>query len=226
MNFIENMKLLLDLIKYSSKGFSVCKTYQILELKKQNMKDEVIEFGTINYQESLIKYIPKKPKKIFFSNLFNLSAENYFCINLEKKNKITKKFKNILAFNILEHIHNDSHAINELKKLLKRKGKLYISTPFLYRYHQAPKDYKRYTLEYFEKILKNKNFKIKRKISFGTGPFLASYSLLFDYLNKIPLIIYPFITICFLLDYFLMLFHKNKTNVIYPICIVIVAENR
>lgn len=226
MNFIENMKLLLDLIKYSSKGFSVCKTYQILELKKQNMKDEVIEFGTINYQESLIKYISKKPKKIFFSNLFNLSAENYFCINLEKKNKITKKFKNILAFNILEHIHNDSHAINELKKLLKKKGKLYISTPFLYRYHQAPKDYKRYTLEYFEKILKNKNFKIKRKISFGTGPFLASYSLLFDYLNKIPLIIYPFITICFLLDYFLMLFHKNKTNVIYPICIVIVAENR
>ena len=30
MNFINNMKLLLDLIKYSAKGFSVCKTYQII----------------------------------------------------------------------------------------------------------------------------------------------------------------------------------------------------
>ena len=56
MNFIENMKLLLNLIKYTAKGFSVCKTFQILELKKQNLQDDVVEFGTINYQESLIKY--------------------------------------------------------------------------------------------------------------------------------------------------------------------------
>ena len=218
------MRLLLDLIKYTAKGFSVCKTYQILELKKQNIEDEVIEFGTIYYNESLIKYIKNKPKKVFFSNLFKLKLRNYFCINLEKKNKIIKRFKNILAFNILEHIHNDSHAIDELKKLLKKKGKLYISTPFLYRYHQAPKDYKRYTLEYFEKILKDKNFRIKKKVSLGTGPFLASYSLLFDYLKKIPFVSYPIITLCFLLDYFLMLFHKNKSNILYPICIIIVAE--
>ena len=59
------MRLLLDLIKYSAKGFSVCKTYQILELKKQNIEDEVIEFGTIYYNESLIKYIKNKPKKFF-----------------------------------------------------------------------------------------------------------------------------------------------------------------
>tara|TARA_Y100001970_G_C14105223_1_gene787707 strand:- start:321 stop:998 length:678 start_codon:yes stop_codon:yes gene_type:complete len=224
MNFIENMKLLLNLIKYTAKGFSICKIYQILELKKQNINDEVIEFGTINYQESLIKFISKKPKKIFFSNLFNLKIKNYFCINLEKKNKIKKKFKNILAFNVLEHIHNDSHALDELRKLLKKRGRLFISTPFLYRYHQAPKDYKRYTLDYFEKILKDKKFKVKKKISFGTGPFLASYSLLFDYLNKIPLVSYPVITVCFLLDYFLMLFHKKKTNIFYPICILIIAE--
>ena len=218
------MKILLELIKYTSKGFSICKSFQILELKKQNIRDEIIEFGTINYDESLIKYIPKKPKKIFFSNLLNLRAKNYFCINLEKSNKIKKKFKNILAFNILEHIHNDSHALDELKRLLKKKGKLFISTPFLYRYHQAPRDYKRYTADYFEKILKDKKFKIRKKLSFGTGPFLASYSLMFDYLNKIPLISYPLIIICYLLDHFLMFFHKNKNTVFYPICILIIAE--
>ena len=75
----------------------------------------------MNYEESLIRYIPKKPKKIYFSNLFNLKSKNYFCINLEKNNKIKKRFKNILAFNILEHIHNDSHALDDLKKLLKKK---------------------------------------------------------------------------------------------------------
>ena len=224
MSFIENIKILVELIKYTARGFSICKSFQILELKKQDIRDEIIEFGTINYEESLIKYIPKKPKKIYFSNLFNLKLKNYFCLNLEKKNKIKKKFKNILAFNILEHIHNDSHALDELKKLLKKKGKLIISTPFLYRYHNAPKDYKRYTADYFEKILKDKKFKIRKKLSFGTGPFLASYSLMFDYLSKIPLISYPLIIICFLLDHFLMIFHKNKTTVFYPICILIIAE--
>ena len=224
MSFIKNIKTLIELIKYTARGFSICKSFQILELKKQDIRDEIIEFGTINYEESLIKYIPKKPKKIYFSNLFNLNSKNYFCINLEKNNKIKKRFKNILAFNILEHIHNDSHALDELKKLLKKKGKLIISTPFLYRYHHAPKDYKRYTLDYFEKILKNKKFKIRKKLSFGTGPFLASYSLMFDYLSKIPLISYPLIVICFLLDHFLMIFHKNKTTVFYPICILIIAE--
>ena len=224
MSFIENIKILIELIKYTAKGFSICKSFQILELKKQDIRDEIIEFGTMNYEESLIRYIPKKPKKIYFSNLFNLKSKNYFCINLEKNNKIKKRFKNILAFNILEHIHNDSHALDELKKLLKKKGKLIISTPFLYRYHHAPKDYKRYTVDYFEKILKDKKFKIRKKLSFGTGPFLASYSLMFDYLSKIPLISYPLIIICFLLDHFLMIFHKNKTTVFYPICILIIAE--
>ena len=80
MSFIENIKILIELIKYTAKGFSICKSFQILELKKQDIRDEIIEFGTKNYEESLIKYIPKKPKKIYFSNLFNLKSKNYFCI--------------------------------------------------------------------------------------------------------------------------------------------------
>ena len=94
----------------------------------------------------------------------------------------------------------------------------------MYRYHGAPKDYKRYTLDYFEKTLKNKNFKIKKKLSLGTGPFLTSYSLLFDYLKKIPLITYPILIISYFLDNFIMFFHKNRKNNFFPICIIIIAE--
>ena len=59
MIFIKNIKTLIELIKYTARGFSICKSFQILELKKQDIRDEIIEFGTINYEESLIKYIPK-----------------------------------------------------------------------------------------------------------------------------------------------------------------------
>ena len=226
MSITKNLNFLTEFIKYTAKGFSVCKIYQILELKKLDIKNEIIEFGSDNYDESLIKFRKKNSKYVFFSNISKIVKKNYLCIDLEKKNIIKRKFKNILVFNVLEHIHNDGNAISEFYKILKSKGKLYISTPFLYRYHEAPKDYKRYTTEYFGKILKDKNFKIKKKISLGTGPFLASYSLLFDYLNKIPLIPVPFLILCFLIDFLISLFHENRKNKFYPVCIFIIAEKK
>ena len=126
MNFIKNIKFLLELIRYTRLGFSICKIYQVLELKKQKIQDEVIEFGSNNYEESLIKFNKKKTKKIFFSNVFKIKDENknYLSLDLEKKNKEKKKFKSIIAFNVLEHIHNDTNAINEFKKILKKKRKI------------------------------------------------------------------------------------------------------
>ena len=67
MNFINK---LLQLLNFSFKGYSLCKTYQILELKKINFENEIIEFGSNNYEESLIRFTKKKTHKIFFSNIF------------------------------------------------------------------------------------------------------------------------------------------------------------
>ena len=66
MNFTKKIKFLIELLRYTSHGFSICKIYQILELKKIEIKDEVIEFGSNNYQESLIKFVKKNNFKIFF----------------------------------------------------------------------------------------------------------------------------------------------------------------
>ena len=52
------------------------------------------------------------------------------------------------------------NAFSELNKLLKPNGKLYISTPFLYRYHKAPKDYFRFTFDFYERIIKKENLKL------------------------------------------------------------------
>ena len=121
MNITKNINLLIELLRYTSYGFSVCKIYQVLELKKQKIQSDAIEFGSNNYEESLIKFTKKKSLKIYFSNLFKKNDKNYIFLDLEKKNKIKKKFKSILAFNILEHIHNDGNALDEFKKLLKKK---------------------------------------------------------------------------------------------------------
>ena len=226
MNFINNINFLFKFLSYTNKEFSPCKIYQILEFEKLKIKKKSIEFGTYDYKESFTKFTRHNSDKNFFSNLKKIKKKNYFQINLEKKNNLNKKFDNIIIFNVLEHIHNDSKAIIELKKILNKNGKLIISTPFIYRYHEAPEDYKRYTISYFDKLLKEKNFKIIKSKYLGEGPFIASYSLFFDYLKKIPLISYPIIIICYLLDKILSLFHKTNINKIYPICILIIAKHK
>tara|TARA_Y100001970_G_scaffold37049_1_gene45708 strand:- start:74 stop:754 length:681 start_codon:yes stop_codon:yes gene_type:complete len=226
MNFINNIKFLFKFLSYSSKEFSPCKIYQIEQLKNIKVERKSIEFGTYNYGESFTKFVRSDSDKNFFSNIKNLKKKNYIRFNLEKKNNLNKKFDNIIIFNVLEHIHNDIKAISELKKILKKNGKLIISTPFIYRYHEAPEDYKRYTTSYFAKILREKNFKVIKSKNLGEGPFIASYSLFFDYLKKIPLISYPIIILCYFFDKILSLFHKTKINKIYPICILIIAKNK
>ena len=226
MNFINNIKFLFKFLSYTSKEFSPCKIYQILELEKLKINKKSIEFGTYDYKESFTKFSRYNSDKNFFSNLKKIKKKNYFQLNLEKKNNLNKKFDNIIIFNVLEHVHNDSKAIIELKKILNKNGKLIISTPFIYRYHEAPEDYKRYTISYFDKLLKEKNFKIIKSKYLGEGPFIASYSLFFDYLKKIPLITYPIVTFCYLMDKILSLFHKTNINKIYPICILIIAKHK
>ena len=153
-------------------------------------------------------YKKKKKKKLF--NIF-----------LKKKNNLKKKFNNIIIFNVLEHVYEIDNAFTELKKILKPKGKIYISTPFLYRYHSAPKDYYRFTLDFYEKIAKKQKIKIIYKKSLGTGPFFSSYSVMHNILNFVfPLnILIAIFLISF--DNIINIFSKNLKH-IYPICNFIV----
>ena len=111
-------------------------------------------------------------------------------------------------------------------KILKKNGKIILSTPFIYRYHGAPEDYKRYTLSYLEKLLKGRKYKIIQKKNLGEGPLIGCYSLIFDYLKLIPLIKYPILTFCFLFDLIISIFHKSNSEKLYPVCVFIVAQKK
>jgi len=73
-------------------------------------------------------------------------------------------------------------------------------------------------------FIKNIKFKIKKKIPLATGPFLASYALIFDYLKKILSTYNPLVLVCYLMNNLLLMFHKKNKNNLYPLCILIVAQ--
>jgi len=56
-----------------------------------------------------------------------------------------EKFDNILCTEVLEHLHSPHLAISEMKRVLKKDGKLILSTRFIFPLHDTPNDYYRYT---------------------------------------------------------------------------------
>lgn len=68
--------------------------------------------------------------------------------NFNEKCLYKRKYDTILCFEVLEHVMNPLLFLNELKKMLKPKGVVYLSTPHQYpqilkaihHYHEIPTD--------------------------------------------------------------------------------------
>lgn len=229
MNIIKNFRNFKNLIINSWKGNSLCRSFQLEYVKKQNISGSIIEFGNDSLEKSFIKHLNKKKihlsqKNIFFSDIKKSKDIRYIELDLEKKNFIKKKFNNVLIFNVFEHVFNTGNALSEIKKIMYKNSTIYISTPFLYRYHGAPDDYLRFTKSYWSKILKKNGFKILESKNYGSGPFMASYSMLFDYFKKIYFINPFLLTTAIVLDKLLSIFQKTKMSNLYCICVILKAK--
>ena len=113
---------------------------------------------------------------------------------------------------MLEHIDNHSITFNELKRILNKNGSLFGSTPFLYQVHGAPKDYYRFTEDFFKEKFENTGFK-KIKIEYlGFGPFVACFSILQPYTKYLLLINHTILLVCYIFDFILQIFIKTKLS--------------
>ncbi len=91
-------------------------------------------------------------------------------------------FDCILCTEVLEHTVNDRKVISNINLILKNKGYLIISAPFTYVLHEAPHDYRRYTMYGLKSILEDNSFEVKSILSMGatysSGFFIFYYSLI------------------------------------------------
>ena len=89
----------------------------------------------------------------------------------------TEKFDLICLFDVLEHIEDDSAAIEKLKELLTANGKLLITVPayqFLWSHHDEEHHHKRrYTLNKLNNVLKQNELEIKYTSYFNSLLFPA-----------------------------------------------------
>ena len=199
---------------------SLCRILQNLECKKLKIYGNIIEFVSEPTSLNNFSYIAKKSNiyKLDFSDK-HIKKNGVINADLNKKTSLKSNYyDNALLFNVLEHLTNIENAKKELKKILKKKGNLIGSTPFLYRFHGAPSDYLRFTRPFIIYFFK-KDFKILEVKNLGFGPFSLSYSLLSDFTKKIPFINIFIFSIAIIFDLILNALVKYDLKDIYPVAV-------
>lgn len=204
---------------------SILRIFQIEEFKKEKLEGDCIEFGA---DSEISKNFLKNNNRFYKSNFSNINSKdkNLIKIDLEKKLLHKRKYDNVVIFNVLEHLSDLKKALKNIHLLLNKKGKIFGSTPFLYRIHGAPKDFSRFTKDFIKISLEEANFKNIKIKELGTGPFLASFSLLRGVLKFIPVFYQLLLTLVILLDKILFFFMKTDPKNVYPIGYIFIAEKK
>ena len=206
----------MNYIKLLFSNNSILRVLQKNEFKKYKLSGKCLEFGANHKIRRNFLYKDSKEYKVFYSNIDNKN-KSFIKIDLIKKLVHKKKYKNIIIFNVLEHLSEVNIALKNLHLLLESKGKILGSTPFLYRVHGAPNDYNRFTKSYLQKILKEKKFTNIKINEIGLGPFLASFSLLRSFLKYLPIIYQMLLILVIIMDKILFYTMKTDPKKIYPI---------
>ena len=222
-----NLSNFSNLLSGIYQGKSLCRILQNIECKKIKIRGIVIEFGAEPNSNKNFSSIAKwqKVSKVDFSDK-HINKKGVIKADLNSVTRIKKNHYNTaMVFNVLEHLNNIENAKKELKKILKKRGNLVGSTPFLYRYHGAPSDYLRFTKSFYEIFFK-KDFKIVKIANLGFGPFCLSYSFISDFTKKIPFLNLILFSITYFLDMILSKLIKYKLEDIYPIAVFFVLKKK
>lgn len=144
--------------------------------------------------KSIIQFIPR-------DNVFNsvldfgageapyealISHNNYYKIDVQQntKNDIDlviqpnakvpledESFDLVMLMDVLEHVEDPGFVLTEIKRMLRPGGRCIISVPYLYREHETPHDYYRFTSYGIRLLLEKNNFLIKGIKKVGNPSF-------------------------------------------------------
>ena len=85
----------------------------------------------------------------------------------------------ITAFQVIEHLAEPEKFLLEAYRILKDKGRIFITVPFMWHVHEAPHDYYRYTRYGLKYILEKTGYNVE-DITENTG-FWQMWILKFNY---------------------------------------------
>lgn len=150
--------------------------------KKININSLTADLGSGN-KNDYNKYIFKNLNLVHSFDFYKTNNKTK-TLDLEKRFNLKTKnrFKNILIFNVLEHVLNKEILLKSISKSLNKNGRLELFVPFMYKYHGDPNDFYRLTHTCLKNFLEKNRFKVKITL-ISAGPFNVIFEILFKYLK-------------------------------------------
>ncbi len=132
--------------------------FSFLKANRKLIHGEVLDVGCGNqpYRKWLLETQPKLTSyygiDIKSTSYGQVTKPNIIWdgISLPFKNKV---FDTVLLIEVLEHCPNPEIILNEIKKVLKKGGRLLLTVPFIWPFHDAPNDEWRPTIFALKRIL-------------------------------------------------------------------------
>ena len=151
----------------------------IVSLERNSLYGGISLFAPFFFKQSFISVdcVSPKLKKRGAYNQIKAKSE----VIIKQKNyqfnykeiKLPNNFADLIIIpNLMHHIDDIEILFKQIKKILKKNGKVYIFEPLVRELHQMPEDYFRITPFGFKKLLKKYGFS-NFKINFDGGPFTA-----------------------------------------------------
>ena len=204
-----NFKSIIHAYSELSKGRSILRLIHNFFLKNILINGKTLDIGSKGYY-SAYEFMKKDDdcNVVFLDNYSSDSKKNLIKMNLEEKLSIENNiYDTVILFNVIEHIENYKQLIAETNRIIKNNGKLELFVPFLFRYHEDPKDYVRLTHYYLKKILEKNNFKVELAL-IGSGPFTVCIEIIHKYLF-FTLVKTLFFILCVYVDKLIFIIKKN-----------------
>jgi SAM-dependent methyltransferase len=159
------------------------------------IKDQIDEYIAVDHPDT-----PHSKEHIdYFASAYELPFEEDY-------------FDTVLLTQVIEHLEDPKAGLLEIHRVLKNKGVLILSWPFLYPIHEAPRDFFRYTKYGMDHLSEKSGFRIK-KITPVSGFWITYFSFLSIYiLRKSKLIYYFLFPLLFLFKYICILLEMIDKN--------------
>lgn len=183
----------------------------------------------------------KKPYQSLFKGAF------YIGIDIEggghfDQAKIVDKFYNgtdipfpdnnfdiVICTEVMEHVADPEKLLNEIHRVLKLNGKIFLTMPFVWNEHEIPYDFRRYTRYEHKRIFEKYNLKIE-KIEETTGVFrtcgqlISAFTFERLFLKNKPLKLLTAIILCFPIQLFFIILDLIFKNHWLTLDYVIIAK--
>lgn len=200
---------------------SILRRAQLEYIRDIKLKGSVIDLGAKNSENIYFSLFNRSAVDDFTFADYYHTGPNLIKIDFEKRFEVPdESYDSIVAFNVLEHIYNYNQFISECYRISRPNAELHMVIPFLWKFHEDPYDFHRYTHQAIEKMLTDNGWDILIIEPTIDGQFSVLCSLFESYVPKFTRTLFQ--NICMGLDKIVS--RKRNRKTVYPLGYNVLAK--